>query len=72
MLKESGSEVLPISLHSPSTSTSYKTGEASGRSVLEFDLKSAGDYEMVRNYATGQQGDQVVFAIVPGWELGFG
>jgi hypothetical protein len=54
-----------IPLHRPSTRTSYQTGKASGVSVLEFQLKSPGDYEMTCNYVTGQTGEAIVFAIGP-------
>jgi hypothetical protein len=57
---------MDVPLSRPSTRTSYKTGEASGFSVLEFQIKTPGNYDFACDYRAGQEGNQVVFAVGPG------
>ena len=60
----SGSQKIP--LRRPGMSTTYNLGSRSGRSVLEFPVKVAGQYDLSCNYPEDTKGPQTVLAVGSG------
>lgn len=55
-----------VALTKPSTSTTYDTGGRHGRSVLAFQVKDSGQYELSCDYPADAKGPQAVVAVGAG------
>jgi hypothetical protein len=56
-----------IALSPATMNSSYSMGSRSGVSVLDFQIESAGTYELSAQYSGGQEGPEVVLAVGEGF-----